>query len=364
MYDGSELRISEESIPLWEQRTTRVRRHRWPDDDLERMGGVRGRLPRQRHLPRAEGSPAHRIAGSDTDGIDQVCPAFSPDGTRLVYGEASGNEDGYSDPVLVISDLAADGVPSATTTIPLDGTSLLPCATWSADGRWVAFGAGTLDRAADPPFVDEVWVVDTETDDIRRLTGLTATDLEWAPDATELFIASDGSIVVYSVATDQTRPLGGTSGVRSFTISPDGQRIAFERLDPEPPAITSPQAWPLDVDLWLMDADGTGERVLAADFAVNHGVGPVWSPDGGHIVYQRQCEYTPTASGVCREGHEVAVVSVTEDDPTEPVGTQLIIPPPETIGASGPAVVPVQCHVVARRYDTALPGLGSPRGRP
>lgn len=81
-------------------------------------------------------------------------------------------------------DLTADGVPTATATIPLDGTSLLPCPIWSADGRWVAFGAGRHHRAADPQFVDEVWVIDTATDDIQ-LTGLAASDLGWATDATE-----------------------------------------------------------------------------------------------------------------------------------------------------------------------------------
>ena len=38
---------------------------------------------------------------------------------------------------------------------------------------------------------------------------------------------------------------------------------------------------------------------------------------------------------MCREGHEVAVVTVTENDPAEPAGTQLIIPPPETNGPDG-----------------------------
>ena len=134
-----------------------------------------------------EGTPARRIAGSDGDAIEQVCPAFSPDGTRLAHGHSG---------ALVITDLTADGVPSATATIGLEGTTLAPCATWSADGRWLAFGIATR---ADPLFVDEVWVVDADTAEIRRLSVLAVTDLEWAPDTTELFIASDGGIVVYSV---------------------------------------------------------------------------------------------------------------------------------------------------------------------
>src|SRR3954470_16241270 len=37
-----------------------------------------------------EGSPALRIAGSDGGGVNHACPAFSPDGMRLAYGQSAG----------------------------------------------------------------------------------------------------------------------------------------------------------------------------------------------------------------------------------------------------------------------------------
>ena len=43
----------------------------------------------------------------------------------------------------------------------------------------------------------------------------------------------------------------------------------------------------------------------------------------------------PTTGGVCREGHEVAVVTMSDDDPLEPAGTQAVMPPPETSGPDG-----------------------------
>jgi Tol biopolymer transport system component len=286
-----------------------------------------------------EGRPANRVTGIEgDDGIEQGCPAFSPDGTRLAYGQAMGNEDvGYQDATLVIADLTAAGEVTTTATIAVDDITLPPCPTWSADGRWVAFGAGARNPAAEPAYVVEVWVVDAETSNVRKLSGLKVSDMEWAPDATELYIASDG-IVVYSVATDQLRPLGDTSGVEAFTMSPDGESIVFQRRRPDDqvtvpttsPEVLFPGPGPsgLDRDLWLMDADGRGERILVEGFSVAHGIGPVWSPDGNHIAYQRSCVVrNPPSSGYCREEQEVVVITVNDHDPLEPAGTEQVIPP-------------------------------------
>ena len=286
-----------------------------------------------------EGSHPRRIAGSDTDAIDEICPSFSPDASQLLFGRAAGShEEGYHDAALVVAEVAADGELSEVATVPLDGESPPPCGIWSPDGRWVAFGV-------DPPLtpgsvsgvgtgreptsnsVDEVWVVDTQTDDIRRLTVPSVTDFDWAPDATELALASDG-VVVYSVTADELDPLGAAQDVGSVAWSPDGQTIAYMR-DPSDFSVASG-------DLWLMDADGTNERILVPEIIADHGLGPVWSPDGERIAFQRRCTDSPMFGSFCREETEVVLLTVNEDDPLEPAGSQVVIPPPQTAGPDGP----------------------------
>jgi Tol biopolymer transport system component len=105
-------------------------------------------------------------------------------------------------------------------------------------------------------------------------------------------------------------------------MSPDGQTIAFERR------LLVDQGDDFYYDLGLMDADGTGERILAANLFAIHGIGPVWSPDGARIVYQQMCDG-------CFEGHEVVLVTVSDNDPLKPAGTHVVIPPPETTGPDG-----------------------------
>ena len=269
---------------------------------------------------------------------------------------------GYQDAALVIADLTAAGEVTTTATIAVDDITLPPCPIWSADGRWVAFGAGARNPAADPAYVTEVWVVDIETSDIRQLSGLNVSDIEWAPDATDLYIAS-GGIVVYSVATDQLRPLGDTSGVENFAVSPDGESIAFQRRRPAD-QVTVPTASPgytglgpgpsgLDRDLWLMDADGREERILAAEYTVGHGIGPVWSPDGDHIAYQRSCVVLPPGHRVlprgargCRRDRERQRSPRTRwyrggHSSIEQCRTRC-----------DSCLVPLQYHMVARRHDT------------
>jgi Tol biopolymer transport system component len=283
-----------------------------------------------------EGSNPRRITGSATDATDEICPAFSPDASQLLFGRAAGTYDeGYHDAALVVADVAADGELSEVATIPLDGESPPPCGIWSPDGRWIAFGVDPplipgsvsgVGNGREPTWnsVDEVWVVDTQSDDIRRLIVSSVTDFDWAPDDNELTMASDG-VVVYSVTADELRPLGDAQDVGSVAWSPDGQTIAYMR---------GPGDGVTTGDLWLMDADGTNERILVPGISAVHGLGPVWSPDGERIAYQRDLTICPRG-GPCHENSEVVLLTVNPDEPLEPAGSQVVIPPPQTTGPDG-----------------------------
>jgi dipeptidyl aminopeptidase/acylaminoacyl peptidase len=265
-----------------------------------------------------EDEPPRRVVVPGSDTAHETCPAFAPDGVRLMFGRATGNEDdGFRDAELVVVTVADDGSVAPQTTIRLEGMPGAPCAIWAPDGRWVAFGGASADNEDG---TDGVWVVDTVTGEIRRLPGYHPSDLEWRPGTDELAITGDrrvnegegAPIDIYTVSTGDIRTVGD---VQAFllTWSPDGTTIAFTHGENEP-----------DTGIWLVDADGTNQRQLTTiTGAVNHGIGVVWSPRGDRIAYQRIC---------CRgsEEHEVVLVTATDDDPANPIGTETVIPPPQT----------------------------------
>jgi hypothetical protein len=269
-----------------------------------------------------EGLAPRRVDLAESDATYKNCPAFSPDSGRLMFGRATGNwQDGYEHVELVVVTVGDDGSVSPLTTIPLEGMHGVPCAIWAPDGRWAAFGGGD---AADyrNGGTDGVWLVDTVSGEIRQLPGYHPHDLEWRPGTDELAITGDrpdneigdARIDVYTVSTGDIRTLGDVEAAY-LTWSPDGTTLAFTHsTDGDSSA---------DASIWLVDADGTDLRLLAEEAVDSlHGIGPVWSPRGDLIAYQRRIG--------CCESSEVVLVAATGDDPTKPLGTKTVIAPPQT----------------------------------
>ena len=163
----------------------------------------------------------------------------------------------------------------------LDGFDAHPCGTWAPDGRWVAF-AGT----------GEVWVVDTQTGAIRHLPDLRPSDLEWRPGTDELTIAGDVGtnraaptlstpVTVYSVSTGELTPTRLCRG-RTHHVVAGRHDLGVHRRRNRPDGNSGSSTA-------TAPTSGCSSPISAGHL---HGIGPVWSPTGDRIAYQR-CEGGP-----------------------------------------------------------------------
>ena len=242
------------------------------------------------------GGDSRRVIGTDTDSVDQLCPAFSPDARSLAYGQVDHSRATPTTEVVVAS---VNGEGEVSEVFRVDVGVAPPCPVWSPYGDRIAFGVSqtSVINPTQSAAGSDVWILTVANRTITVLPDLLATDIEFSPDGSVLGIASgveydgnfgealaDNQIYLYELASGTMRTLEGTLGsVGSFTWSPDGRRIAYQGHG-----------------LRVIDLATEEERVLSAPYGTLHGIGPVWSPDGESIVYQRSI-----GSG---ERHDVVLV--------------------------------------------------------
>ena len=140
----------------------------------------------------------------------------------------------------------------------------------------------------------------------------------------------DDAISIYSVENGDTRTLVDRSGVSSLSWSPDGERIAYQSGTPEG----------RNQEIRVAEVDGSAESLLAGGFSSDHGIGPVWSPTGDWIVYQRRCNRNPSSPDLpCREESEVVLIPADgELDGRAPGAGEVVLPPLRLPGADASAV--------------------------
>ena len=252
----------------------------------------------------ATGSNRPLVSG----GTGASSPRWSPDGTRLIYATAT---DGKPEVRLLYLD-SGRSFPLAQF---LEGPSE---AVWSPDGKHVAFsmfvkgetpsfakaptppegakwndgvkvidkltfrfdGAGYLEDGATQVFVlpvdggtpRQVTFGDADMqspewldNDTLLVSGNTADDRDLDPIESEIYAVELADLSVKPLTTRDGPDI-------SPVVSPDGKTIAYRGFDDK--TLSYQQA-----DLYLMDADGSNKRALAADFAGDVGE-TVWAPDG------------------------------------------------------------------------------------
>lgn len=188
------------------------------------------------------------------------CPAWSPDGSRIVYG-SMGNEE-YQ----IRSVRLADGTTEPLTTAGGFHPAVSP------DGRFVTYDdRGARGRIHRMPITG------------GEATRLTPESTEgnfsnWSPDGARIIFESAGDI--WSMPSEGgeaspiiARPVQETRPV----FSPDGKKIAFDSVDAEQRG---------DRDIWVFDV---GEETYSR--LTNHAgkdMQPHWSPDGTKIAYMSE----------------------------------------------------------------------------
>ena len=149
---------------------------------------------------------------------------------------------------------------------------------WSPDGSRIAFISNRNDPDADacfPNCYEQLYVIDAGGGNEHRLleTDLTTLHPDWHPDGTKLSFDTEFNLKgdVYVVDADG-------SGLRLLIEdgfwadwSPDGSQIAFA------------SARDGNVEIYVANSDGTGQRRLTENTRLDYF--PAWSPDGNSIAF-------------------------------------------------------------------------------
>jgi Tol biopolymer transport system component len=163
------------------------------------------------------------------------------------------------------------GRPAAATPSTTGGAAL---PAWGLLSAATATATGTPTR--------DIWVANLDGTGRRNLTRDAAedTDPAWSPDRRRIVYASRPSPCrgsgcrsdLYVIDRDGSRRVrltGTPQHERDPDWSPDGSRIAYTRWDQDRPRV------------WVMAADGSGQRQLTTD----PGSDPDWAPDGNRLLY-------------------------------------------------------------------------------
>jgi TolB protein len=230
--------------------------------------------------------------------LDPVLDAYaspSPDGRSIVYHSNRLGRRG-----LFIAD--ADG--RNPRLLVQDNHPSTPA--WSPDGRWIAF---TAQIEGDP----EIHLIRPDGSGLRRLTDVKGDDAHpaWAADGRRLFFSSNRHTTdptlpltqqvydIFSVDLDGGGLVRHTDCRAACTYpapSPDGRRVAYRKLVPDQGRRWDQTDWGFDAEVFVSDLDGSAERNLTSDPAMDGW--PAWSPDGRWIAIASNRDAPPNTGRI------------------------------------------------------------------
>lgn len=223
-------------------------------------------------------SPDGRVIITNPDGTggislgtstneDMIQPAWSPDGTKIVFASVQPNNDIY------VMNATGGGVVNLTNT----GFS-----TGERSPSWSATGKIAYEREG------QIWTINPDGTGNAQFSGITQpapSTPTWSPSGSKLAFVSNSEIwTINADGSNQQRVTNNSTSDSDPAWSPDGAKIVFTSNN----------------NIAVINADGTNEAVLATN-----GTMPSWSPDGTKIAFRRSGIMTMDANG----GNQVRIVA-------------------------------------------------------
>ncbi len=224
----------------------------------------------------------------NTDGTNLIklaqgdSPSWSPDGTRIVFSFGLGRFRGDVTDIFVID---VNGANRVNLTKGRHKNNSVPA--WSPNGTKIAFRSNR-----DENF--DIYVMNADGKNSKNLTLHLDSDTwpTWSPDGRKIAFESlqvaEGVLNhsdIFVMDADGANRTNITQNPRASnrmpSWSPDGSKIAFVAVR----NVNRADLWNSDLDIFVMNADGTNPVRLTEDARFNWF--PSWSPDGKRIVFVR-----------------------------------------------------------------------------
>lgn len=211
----------------------------------------------------ADGSNPRRVTNREASDTQ---PRFNRGCTRIVFANnASGNYE--------IATINPDGTDLRRLTMNA-ASDTQPA--WSPDGTRIAFQS-TRDGQS------EIYVMLADGSNLTRLTAHDAYDgyPTWSPEGTRLAFSSNrsGSYAIWAMDADGSNPVQLSNQPNSVypAWSPDGSRLAYS-ADEDGDGF---------LELWVMNADGSGQQMRHDPGSSMDAWVRSWSPDGRWVAFTR-----------------------------------------------------------------------------
>ncbi len=263
---------------LVESTGRRVLRRSYSDLWFEWEVSLRERYRKQEEQIRSRGITA--ATPLTKKGYYTIYPAYSPDGKRIVYSVANGDE--FPGVYLMNAD-GTDDRKIVDNVFPLSGAG--SGVSWSPDGSRLYYAKLEVQRNTDN--YDDIYYYDLKKEKQVRVTkGARARDPHVSPDGKKLLFVLNKMgmtrLAMLDLSENRRLPVGQkdvtyltSENMNQYSAprwGPDGSKIAV--------AVWQPGG---NVDIWLVDVSGGKIVEITADRAIEGA--PAWSPDGKHIYF-------------------------------------------------------------------------------